>query len=83
MSFNSKVCLDPTHDDGPILLTISLDNKHYAIWCTIDQFLRVLSSYFYAEVATLGSAQPGEVDFIIMVMFEAFFFISCFLKFFE
>ena len=85
MSYGCKVCQDYEQEEQnkKFVLTISPDNRYYTIWCGIDQFNRVISSYFYAEVSTLGSAEPGEIDFIILVMFESFFVISCLLKFLE
>jgi hypothetical protein len=41
-----------------------------------------MSAFFYAEIATFSSADPGEVDFGLMLLFETFFFISSILKFF-
>ena len=62
-------------------LTIDENNKYYAVWRSLDLFLRVLSAFLYAEVATFDSDEP-QLDFILMVLCESFFLVSCILRFF-
>jgi hypothetical protein len=85
LSFNTDYACEHDHNGNAqsgFKLTIDENNKYYAIWCSIDVINRILSAFFYAEIATLSSADPGEVDFILMLILESFFLISLTLKFF-
>lgn len=63
------------------LIVISLDNKYYALWKTLEIVINLMSSYFYAYIAAFKVIKYGDSAFNWMIFYESFFLISLLLKF--